>query len=446
MLRSSNPRYDLPADVLLSAREISRNAPRPEPQAPDWLRRILPKSGLAGRMSDEELPRRRDFDDADDADPDSEDDSDMDWEGAASAALAPVTFDVRRGEGLGIVGTDGNATLTLRRILSRTLPPSDGMVLVRGRLVSLSKHDFNRYMGEVYGKKAVFLIARFLHWPRPLIRERWDEILEFAQLHELDKLSPGPRRNKTRHRLAYSAALHIDANVYVIDEGVPSDDEFGERVFQLLEQHKAEGAAIIQRAGSRVEEVARLCEQVLWISQGAEQFRGRPVEVAIEAEKTRKEELHPLSTPILASLTDTSDLARIEADGGTIAVDLEVLRKELLLALALELSDGHGHEAYLEQPDRFRSEAPGLHRLRIFLPGGLLPDGLYRARLLAEVAVAGSPPSPPREVLSFEVLMDGYEEAQADQQDVQFEFLLDPGDEEPGSEGEVEWNVGRATA
>src|SRR5437870_5674828 len=114
MFRSSSPQYDLAPDVLLSAREIKRNAPRPDPQAPKWLRRILPKSGLAGRQREVDEPRQRDFDDADDSDPDSVDDSDMDWEGAASAALAPVSFDVRRGEGLGILGTDTAATLTLR--------------------------------------------------------------------------------------------------------------------------------------------------------------------------------------------------------------------------------------------------------------------------------------------------------------------------------------------
>ena len=163
--------------------------------------------------------------------------------------------------------------------------------------------------------------------------------------------------------------------MYVVDEGIPSDDEFGERFFAALEERKRQGAAIIQRGGIRVEELARLCEEVLWFDEGEMKFRGRPVEVAKFAEKTRKEELHPLSTPILATAPD--DLARIGADGGKIELDIEVLRKELRLALALELTDHHGHDAYLENPDHFQSELPGLHRLRIVLPGGLLPDGIY---------------------------------------------------------------------
>jgi ABC-type polysaccharide/polyol phosphate transport system ATPase subunit len=438
-LRSTH-QIELPADVLLSVQGVSRAAPRADPEAPTWLKRVLPKSGLAGQLGG---PATR-YEDDEEEDPDDEDEES--GEGAERSALRELSFDVRAGEGLGVVGPDKTATLALLRILIGALPPTMGRVIVRGRVAALCKHDLNKYAGDAVGMTAVFLVARFLHWPRALIRDRLDQILEFARLDELDGVAPRPRRTKSRMRLLYSVALHMDASVYVVDEGIPSDDAFGERCVNLLAQRQLEGAAVVQRAQTRVEEVARLCNEVHWIEDGSVRFRGRPLEVAVEAEKAHKEELHPLSAPVLASLANGLDLVEIRSDGGTVEIDLEVLRKDLDLSLTLELSDHDGFQRRLEQPDRFRSEGAGLHRLRITVPGGLFPDGLYDARLLAEMAVPGGEPSPPREILGFELAAEGYEDAEADADDVMFELLQEPGDEDPSTERQVEWDVGRASA
>src|SRR5436190_1369602 len=119
MLRPSREDHHLPADVVLSAREVSRAASRSDPELPAWLRRVLPKTGIAGQIE----ANVSGFDDAED-DPDLEEDDEEFF--AGSAALAPVSFDVRAGEGLGLAGPDKAATLTLRQILTRTLPPSAG--------------------------------------------------------------------------------------------------------------------------------------------------------------------------------------------------------------------------------------------------------------------------------------------------------------------------------
>ena len=204
---------------------------------------------------------------------------------AGGGSLSPVSFDVLSGHGVGIVGTDKDATLTLRRILTRMMPPSTGSVVVRGFVAPLAKYDLNRYIADTSGQQAVAVVGRFLNWPRSAIAARRAEILEFARLEELEDLGPRPKRNKTTQRLLFSSMLHMGASVYVLDEGIPSDDEFGDRVLGRLEELKAGGAAIIQRAGPGVEEVARLCDEVLWFDDGELKFRGRPVEVAVQAEK-----------------------------------------------------------------------------------------------------------------------------------------------------------------
>jgi len=290
---------------------------------------------------------------------------------------------------------------------------------------------------------AVSLVARFLHWPRPLLRARNDEIMAFARLEELERFEPRQIPKKSTLRLLYSAALHMDATVYVVDEGVPSDDEFAARVFDLLAQRQQGGAAVIQRAGRNVENVARLCQEVLWIEEGKLTLRGRPLEVAIEADKAYKEELHPLSVPILASLADSRESVEVTGEGGTVEIDLEILPRRLHFALALQLSDHHGKSIALDQPDRYHSEGAGLYRLRISIPGGLLPDASYRASLLAEIGAHGAEPMPPRELLAFEIVSSSNGEVE-DEGNVMFE---QPSDwEAPGTESQVEWDVSRAPA
>src|SRR5207248_9487515 len=134
MFRTSRHQVELPADVLLSVREVSRAARRGEPQIPPWLKRVLPKSGMAGRLEGEVAGRDM-ADDFGDDDPEF-DDSDDEVFATSGAALAPVSFDVRAGQGIGIAGTDADATTTLRRILGGQLPPTTGSVVIRGRLVA----------------------------------------------------------------------------------------------------------------------------------------------------------------------------------------------------------------------------------------------------------------------------------------------------------------------
>jgi ABC-type polysaccharide/polyol phosphate transport system ATPase subunit len=437
MWRSSSLRHAavLPEGVVLSVQGISRAQSPPEAELPRWLARLLPKSGIAGQFGAVDTGIEEDEEEEDD----EEEEFDL------HSALSEVSFDVRTGQGLGLAGPDRTATMTLLRILTRAIPPSSGRIVARGRVASLAKQDLLRYIGFESGMDAVFLIARYLHWPRALLRARQKEILEFARLEELEGLAPRPYRNKTTMRLLFSAALHMDATVYVLDEGIPSDDHYGARCLDLLAERQHDGAVVIQRTQTRVENVARLCNEVLWFENGTVRFRGRPLDVAIAAEKAQKEELHPLSAPILASLSDSRDFAEVAAEGGTIEIELHILRKNLDLGFTLVLTDDRGHEMRLDSPDRFRSEAAGLHRLRIRFPGGLLRDSVYDTKLLADVGVPGSKPTPPREILAFELVSEGSDEIVSETDDIVFEFLPD-WDDVPGTEEDVEWDVGRASA
>jgi ABC-type polysaccharide/polyol phosphate transport system ATPase subunit len=379
--------HDLPDDVLLSVQSISRAVLPEMPELPGWLQRILPKSGIAGQTT-----LADDFQDDEDGDDAFDDDEEFTDE---NLTLGEISFDIEAGRGLGVVGPNQAARRVLLQILMGAVPPTTGQVLVRGRIAPLLRNELTRYTGKESGKSAVFLAARFLHWPRDLLRERWDQILEFAALDELEQRGP----NQVTLRLLCSAALHMDASVYLLDHGLESDPAFAMRCFELIEERQQEGAAVVHAAQKMIDDVSRLCDTVLWFEKDGTVVRGRPVDVAIEVQKLRPQQVHPLSAPILAEVRGSEPVEL----PGVAEIELHLLRSDLQFTFSLTLQDAAGRVIELEQPEVFRSHAPGLYHLRIFVPAGVLPDGRYRAGLKTVMGVAGSAAEDERELLGFDV-------------------------------------------
>jgi ABC-type polysaccharide/polyol phosphate transport system ATPase subunit len=432
----------LPDGVLLAAQEVSRARPLDDPQPPAWLRRVLPKSGLAGAGA----YAKGDMDDVEEDFDDDDDDLVLD-ETREPSFLQPISFEVRPGEGLGLAGPDARATQSLVRILIKAVPPTAGRVVARGVIAPLVKRDLTAYTGTKVGWDAVMLTAKFMGWPRPVLKANRREIDAFAALEELEGKHDEERtmRNKTTMRLLYAAMLHMGASVYVLDEGIPSDDEYGHRCFDLLAQRQREGAAVIQR-GQRVEEVARFCQTVLWFDKGDVRLKGAPVEVAVEAEKLQRETLHPMSVPVLVSLADSDGKIVLAPQDRILDLSLQVLRKDVELGLTLKLENEHGEIKEIESPKTFSCRKIGHYRLRLSVPGGTLADGEYEATLLGQFVVRGSDPMPPRPLLHFHLASDGLEEAEDELTEQSFELFEDTETEEPTSGSEVEWDVSRTPA
>jgi len=393
---SDHETHELEPGVLLSVQEVSRIAVPQVPEIPRWLSRILPKSGIAGQTT-----LADDFDDEDDEDALDEVDEEQDYE---RLSLNAISFDVRGGEGVGIVGPDQNARRVLLQILFGGIPPTTGRVVTRGRVAPLLRTDILRYIGKEWGEDAIDLVARFLHWPRGLLRDRHDQIVQFARVDELTPGGGGKYRQNVTARLLFSAALHMDASVYVLDHGIDADPDFALRCFELIEQRQREGAAVVHGAQKMIEDVSRLCGEVIWLEKDGTVFRGRPVDVAVAVAKLHPDKVHPLSAPILASLADGQTTAHLP---GTVDIELHMLRKDIHFAFTLELVDEAGRSIELEQSDRFQAEDLGLYHLRVWIPAGQVPDAAYTAKLKAEMGVVGSDPGEPRDLLTFEVISRG---------------------------------------
>lgn len=435
MLRSGRHEHehehDLPLGVLLSVQGVSRDVIPRIPAPPKWLARFLPKSGIAGQTA----LAADDYVDEDDDDDDEEDDG-------TQRMLKEISFDVKAGEGIGILGPNQDACRVLLQILFGGIPPTRGRVLVRGHVAPLLRSDLRRYTRTQWGEDAVFLAARFLHWPRALLRERWDEILAFARLDELAGRSPDQYRNQSTTRLLLAAALHIDASVYLVDHTLGSLPQYALRCLELVEQRQREGAAVVHGARTMIDDVARLCSEVIWLEEDGTALRGRPVDVALAVEKRQRKEVHPMSAPILASMPHRDRPVEVP---GVIEVELHVLRKDIEFSFTLELGDPAGRLLEVEQPDRFTSDRLGLYKLRIDIPPDLLPASTYTAKLSAELGVVGSERGRSQELLSFGLVAESTRTVGATPETASFELVSEDGPVQVAPV-EIEASVSRSLA
>ena len=132
-------------------------------------------------------------------------------------ALKDVSFEVKRGEVVGIIGRNGAGKSTLLKILSRITDPTSGRVHLKGRVASLLEVGTG-FHPELTGRENIFLNGAILGMSRAEIRKKFDEIVAFAEVEKfLD--TPVKRYSSGRYvRLAFAVAAHLEPEILIVDE------------------------------------------------------------------------------------------------------------------------------------------------------------------------------------------------------------------------------------
>ena len=161
------------------------------------------------------------------------------------AALTDVSFEVKRGEALGIIGKNGAGKSTLLKVLSRITEPSAGRVEIRGRVASLLEIGTG-FHAELTGRENIFLNGVILGMTRAEIRRKFDEIVAFAEVEKfLD--TPVKRYSSGMYvRLAFAVAAHLDPEILIVDEVLAvGDAEFQKKCLGKMQDVAGHGRTVL---------------------------------------------------------------------------------------------------------------------------------------------------------------------------------------------------------
>jgi homopolymeric O-antigen transport system ATP-binding protein len=188
-------------------------------------------------------------------------------------ALRDVSFDVRRGEVLGVIGPNGAGKSTLLSILAQITDPTEGVAELNGRVSSLLEVGTG-FHPELSGRDNVFLNGAVLGMSRTETAAKFDEIVEFSGVREFIDMPVKRYSTGMYVRLAFSVAAHLDPEILLLDEVFAVGDRaFQEKCLERITEMTRTGRTVLF-VSHDVSSVARLCDQAVVLNEGRLVFNG----------------------------------------------------------------------------------------------------------------------------------------------------------------------------
>jgi ABC-type polysaccharide/polyol phosphate transport system ATPase subunit len=199
-------------------------------------------------------------------------------------ALRDVSFDIREGEIVGLIGRNGAGKTTLLKILSRVTRPTAGLAEVHGRMGSLLEVGTG-FHPELTGRENVFLSGAILGMGKCEIKRKFDEIVAFA---EVDKFIDTPLKHFStgmQMRLAFAVAAQLEPEILLVDEVLAVGDlEFQKKCLGKMSE-VSKGGRTILFVSHQMGHIRRLCERVIWVDRGVIKQDGPTLDVVSAYER-----------------------------------------------------------------------------------------------------------------------------------------------------------------
>ncbi|HEX2254985.1 MAG TPA: ABC transporter ATP-binding protein [Thermoanaerobaculia bacterium] len=193
-------------------------------------------------------------------------------------AVDDVSFDVERGEVLGLVGRNGAGKTTLLKLLSRITEPTRGRAELHGRVGSLLEVGTG-FHPELTGRENIFLNGAILGMRQREIEARFDEIVAFAEVERFIHTQVKHYSSGMYLRLAFAVAAHLDTEILLVDEVLAvGDQQFQRRCIGKMGDVARSGRTVLF-VSHNLEAVQRLCSRCLWLDEGRIAADGEPAEV-----------------------------------------------------------------------------------------------------------------------------------------------------------------------
>lgn len=183
-------------------------------------------------------------------------------------ALRDVSFTVRSGEVVGIIGINGAGKSTLLKVISRITPPTVGNISIRGRVSSLLEVGTG-FHPELSGRENVFLNGTILGMRKTEVDAKFDEIVDFAGIEQFLDTPVKRYSSGMRVRLAFAVAAHLEPEILIVDEVLAvGDAEFQKKCLNKMEDVGKEGRTVLF-VSHNMAAVTRLCRRGILLSAGS---------------------------------------------------------------------------------------------------------------------------------------------------------------------------------
>ncbi|HIZ46744.1 MAG TPA: ABC transporter ATP-binding protein [Candidatus Olsenella pullistercoris] len=194
-------------------------------------------------------------------------------------ALDHVSFKVRRGEVVGLVGTNGSGKSTMLKCIAGVLEPSEGSIEVRGNIAPLIELGAG-FDPELTARENIYLNGALLGYTREFIDAHLQEIIDFA---ELESFMDMPLKNYSSGmvaRIAFAIATVTEPDVLIVDETLSVGDVFfQQKCEERIQRFIKSGDVTVLFVSHSTEQVERICQRAIWIEKGVQRMDGPASEV-----------------------------------------------------------------------------------------------------------------------------------------------------------------------
>ena len=193
-------------------------------------------------------------------------------------ALDRVSFTVKKGETLGLIGRNGAGKSTMLKVISGILKPTEGSVTAQGNIVPMLELG-SGFDLDLTGRENIFLNGAILGYSEEFLREKYEEIVEFS---ELGQFIETPIRNYSSGmlaRLAFSVAAMVQPEILIVDEILSvGDAAFQEKSRRRMLELMGGGTTVLFVSHS-LEQIKEMCNRVVWLEQGKVKRLGETQEI-----------------------------------------------------------------------------------------------------------------------------------------------------------------------
>ncbi|MEQ9552988.1 MAG: polysaccharide ABC transporter ATP-binding protein [Coleofasciculus sp. G3-WIS-01] len=313
-------------------------------------------------------------------------------------ALKDVSFEVKQGDRIGIIGRNGAGKSTLLKILSRITEPTTGRIRIKGRVASLLEVGTG-FHPELTGRENIYLNGAILGMSKAEIKRKFDEIVDFAGIEKfLD--TPVKRYSSGMYvRLAFAVAAHLEPEILIVDEVLAvGDAQFQKKCLGKMEEVGQEGRTVLFVSHNMVA-ISTLCTNAILLNQGRKTFAGTPDEVCKNYLENAGSASAQWSSSIVSDTSDNPTIylksVQVKDRVGCVRADFTNIEPIIIevvvninklfprLKIGLELESEWGIKVFtifhndLDRNSEWYKLGKGLYKFAVTIPACLLNSATY---------------------------------------------------------------------